>query len=46
MENEELEEFKDVAQKIPDITEAIIEKYNAKEEKIIKISEGNVVIIK
>lgn len=46
MENEKLEEFKDVAQKIPDITEAIIEKYNAKEEKIIKISEGNVVIIK
>lgn len=43
---EDFEKLKKVAQKIPDINVSIIEKYNIKEEKMLQISEGNVIIIK
>lgn len=46
MDTSDFEEFKKVSEKIPDVTESIIQKYNSKEEKLIKISGGNIVVIK
>ena len=46
MSENDFNQFKSLSEKIPDVTESIIEKYNAKQEKIIKISDGNVIIIK
>ncbi len=46
IDERDFEEFCELSKKIPSVTDAIIKKSNVIEEKIIKIFEGNVIIIK
>lgn len=43
---DKFEEFSELSKKIPSVTESIIRSYDVKEEKIIKIFEEKVIIIK
>ncbi len=45
VDNNDFKELKVLSEKLPELTDSIIQKYNVKEEKLIKISDGNIVII-
>lgn len=46
IDESKFEEFYELSNKIPSVTETIINKYNVKNEKIIKIFEKNIIVIK
>lgn len=45
IDDSDFNKLKTLSEKLPELTDSIIQKYNVKEEKLIKISDGNIVII-
>lgn len=45
IDNNDFNELKRLSKKTPELTDSIIQKCNVKEERLIKISDGNIVII-